>query len=326
MDISLYINPSRFGVFWVFFFPFLSQSIFFVQASEHCQSFCKSQAPCPRCKWMKIPDLLSPPAQAAQTKFHRLVVQTTGIYSLTGLEAQVKIRVSPGLVFPAASLLSLQTATFFLVVSCHISGVSSFSYKDTGPIGLGPHPVALSSRLLLPRSFLEKQLHWLDQMSPPGTTLSSSLSICRFVFSIIQAIILKTANRKERSGEGEFQTVTQHYGWEQGRTSQAEQTQKEGLDQRSQVCRIKSSGLGGIWKTLEPDVLFHLPHSYPGVACFVRSAAVKQMYHTQSSPIHQASSIRKHFPIPGQSLSGASITESWLYPLDLCRTNPFLTL
>lgn len=68
---------------------------------------------------MKIPDLLSLSAQAAQTKFHRLVVQTTGIYSLTGLEAQVKIKVSPGLVFPAASLLSLQTATFFLVVSCH---------------------------------------------------------------------------------------------------------------------------------------------------------------------------------------------------------------
>lgn len=81
-----------------------------------------------------------------------------------------------------------------------------------GPIGLGTHPVALSSRLLLPPSFLEEQLHWLDQMSPPGTTLSSSLSICRFVFSIIQAIILKIANRKERSGAGEFQTVTQHYG------------------------------------------------------------------------------------------------------------------
>ena len=61
-----------------------------------------------------------------------------------------KIKVSTGLVSPEASALGLWTSASSLCphmdlsLSTYIPGVSSSSYKDTDPIGLGPHPYNLT--------------------------------------------------------------------------------------------------------------------------------------------------------------------------------------
>ena len=75
-----------------------------------------------------------------------------------------KIKVSAGLVSPEDSPLGVWVATFSLCspmafpLCAHILAVSS-SYKDTSPVGLGPHPMDSFNLNYLLKGPISKHIH-----------------------------------------------------------------------------------------------------------------------------------------------------------------------
>ena len=80
-------------------------------------------------------------ARAALAKHRMLGASTTNLFLSSG-GWKSKIKVEAELASSEASLFGLQIAAFFLcphMVFCVCAGTPGVSYKNTSPIGLGPH-------------------------------------------------------------------------------------------------------------------------------------------------------------------------------------------